>query len=105
LDIAESQHRQLIANFNSMRSSFSNTRERLFWSTMTSSTATATPPPPIPDVPPHPMSIHGNYEALAHLLVGGLFGAWLATRKSWLLFTGIGITAVEIICAAASFVR
>ena len=58
-----------------------------------------------PFLPPHPVSIQGSYEALAHLLVGGVFGAWLATRKSWLLFTGIGITAVEIICAAASFVR
>ncbi len=58
-----------------------------------------------PFLPPHPVSMQGSYEALAHLLVGGVFGAWLATRKSWLLFTGIGITAVEIICAAASFVR
>ena len=58
-----------------------------------------------PFLPPHPVSIQGSYEAFAHLLVGGVFGAWLASRKSWLLFTGIGITAVEIICAAASFVR
>jgi hypothetical protein len=56
-----------------------------------------------PFLPPHPVSIQGSYEALAHLVVGGIFGAWLANRKSWLLFTGIGITAVEVICAAASF--
>jgi hypothetical protein len=58
-----------------------------------------------PFLPPHQVTMQGSYEALAHLLVGGVFGAWLATRKSWLLFTGIGITAVEIICAAASLVR
>ena len=34
-----------------------------------------------PFLPPHPVSMQGSYEALAHLLVGGVFGAWLASSQ------------------------
>jgi len=51
-----------------------------------------------------------SYEAAAHLLVGGLYSAYLywrlsgravLPRPSWLLHTANGLTLVEILCAAA----
>jgi hypothetical protein len=51
------------------------------------------------------VSIQGSYEALAHVFVGGVFGAWLVNRERWLLWTGLGITAVEILSAIASAFR
>ena len=44
----------------------------------------------------HPVSMQGSYEALAHLFVGGVIGAWLVTRARWLLAIAIGLTAVEV---------
>ncbi len=47
-------------------------------------------------VPGHPLSLAGTYEAFAHLFVGGLIGAWLATRDyRYLLFLG-ALTLVEL---------
>jgi hypothetical protein len=45
--------------------------------------------------PHHPFSVAGTYEALAHLFVGGLFGAALAARKWWPLWVALGLTGVE----------
>jgi ABC-type Mn2+/Zn2+ transport system permease subunit len=58
-----------------------------------------------PFLAPHPVSMQGSYEALAHVFVGGVFGAWIANRERWLLWTGLGITAVEILSAIASAFR
>lgn len=58
-----------------------------------------------PFLEPHPVSMQGSYEALAHVFVGGVFGAWMVNRDRWLLWTGLGITAVEILSAIASVMR
>jgi hypothetical protein len=49
-----------------------------------------------PFLAPHPVSMQGSYEALAHLFVGGVIGACLVTRARWLLAVAIGLTAVEV---------
>ena len=51
----------------------------------------------------HSVSPQGSYEAMAHIFVGGLIGAWLVNRKRWLLITALAISAVEIVCAIGSF--
>lgn len=61
------------------------------------------------DFNPH---IEASYQAMAHLLVGGLLGAHLGYRKherfgeplwsvdyDWLIVTFWALTAVEVICA------
>ena len=55
-----------------------------------------------PFLSPHPVSLQGSYEAVAHLFVGGVVGAWLVTRARWLLVIGIGLTVVEVASAVAS---
>jgi hypothetical protein len=55
-----------------------------------------------PFLSPHPVSLQGSYEALAHLFEGGVVGAWLVTRACWLLVIGIGLTVVEVASAVAS---
>ena len=55
-----------------------------------------------PFLSPHPVSLQGSYEAIAHLFVGGVVGAWLVTRARWLLVIGIGLTVVEVASAVAS---
>ena len=55
-----------------------------------------------PFLSPHPVGLPGSYEALAHLFVGGVVGAWLVTRARWLLVIGIGLTVVEVASAVAS---
>jgi hypothetical protein len=55
-----------------------------------------------PFLSPHPVSLQGSYEAIAHLFVGGVVGAWLVTRARWLLVIGIGLTIVEVASAVAS---
>ena len=55
-----------------------------------------------PFLSPHPVSLQGSYEALAHLFVGGVVGAWLVTRARWLLVIGIGLTLVEVASAVVS---
>jgi hypothetical protein len=54
-----------------------------------------------PFLSPHPVSLQGSYEAIAHLFVGGVIGAWLVTRARWLLVIGIGLTVVEVASAVA----
>lgn len=49
-----------------------------------------------PFLSPHPVSLQGSYEAMAHLFVGGVIGACLVTRARWLLAIAIGLTVVEI---------
>ena len=49
-----------------------------------------------PFLSPHPVSFQGSYEAIAHMFVGGVIGAWMMTRARWLLVTAIGLTVVEI---------
>ena len=51
----------------------------------------------------HAVSSQGSYEAMAHVFVGGLIGAWLVNRKRWLLITALAISAVEVVCAISSF--
>lgn len=58
--------------------------------------------------------LQSSYEAVAHLLVGGLFGAYFVSRKFLdkhggsygdavnLLWMAMGMTAVEIVCAVIS---
>jgi hypothetical protein len=48
---------------------------------------------------------HIAYQALAHLWVGGLFGAAFATRKPPFLSCAIGLTLLEILCFLASLGR
>ena len=55
-----------------------------------------------PFTPLHAASLPGSYEAMAHIFVGGLIGAWLVNRQRWLLFTALAISAVEVICAVSS---
>jgi len=55
-----------------------------------------------PFLSPHPVSLQGSYEAVAHLFVGGVVGAWLVTRARWLLVIGISLTVVEVASAVAS---
>jgi hypothetical protein len=55
-----------------------------------------------PFLSPHPVSLQGSYEAIAHLFVGGVVGAWLVTRGRWLLVIGIGLTVVEVASAVVS---
>ncbi len=52
-----------------------------------------------PFLAPHPVSLQGSYEALAHLFVGGVIGAWFVTRSRWLLFIAVGLTIVEVVSA------
>ena len=55
-----------------------------------------------PFLSPRSVSLQGSYEAVAHLFVGGVAGAWLVTRARWLLVIGIGLTIVEVASAVAS---
>ena len=48
-------------------------------------------------IPSHPLSPSGSYQALAHLFVGGLIGAWMASKEKWYGFLALGLTAVELV--------
>jgi hypothetical protein len=52
-----------------------------------------------PFMPTHAVSMPGSYEAMAHLFVGGVVGAWIATRQRWLLAIGVCLSIVEVVCA------
>ncbi len=39
----------------------------------------------------------GSYEAVAHLFVGGLFGAWLVNRQRPLLLMAVSVSLLELI--------
>jgi hypothetical protein len=47
-------------------------------------------------VPSHALSWPGTYEAIAHLLVGGLVGAWLASRDRKYLYMFLFLSCVEM---------
>lgn len=49
-------------------------------------------------VPGHNLSLAGSYEAFAHLFVGGLIGAWIVSRKAWMLWI-VGIMSVVELAA------
>ena len=49
-----------------------------------------------PFLSPHPVSFQGSYEAVAHLFVGGVIGAWLVSRERWLLWIALALTIVEV---------
>lgn len=44
----------------------------------------------------HPVSIDGSYEAIAHLFVGGLLGAWLVSRKYFYLVLVVALSGFEL---------
>lgn len=48
-------------------------------------------------VPTHPLTLVGSYEAVAHLMVGSLIGAWLVSRKWLYLGLVLGLSAVELV--------
>jgi hypothetical protein len=58
-----------------------------------------------PFMPLHPVSLAGSYEAMSHIIVGGLIGAWLVKRERWLLMAVLAVSAVELICALGSLLR
>ena len=58
-----------------------------------------------PFIPMHAVSWQGSYEAIAHIVVGGLLGTWLANRERWLLISALAVSAVEVLCAVSSFFR
>ena len=39
-----------------------------------------------------------TYEAIAHIVVGILFGLWLGTQRRSYLWMAIGVTFFEVIC-------
>ncbi len=48
-------------------------------------------------IPTHPLSPSGSYEAVAHLFVGGLIGAFLASKqKGYLAIAGL-LSLVELV--------
>lgn len=42
-------------------------------------------------------SVAGAYEALAHMVVGGLLAAWLLTGERVYKWSFLGLTAVEVV--------
>jgi len=56
-------------------------------------------------MPLHSVSLPGSYEAMAHIVVGGLIGAWLVNRERWLLMSALAVSAVEVVCAISSLFR
>lgn len=43
-----------------------------------------------------------SFQAIAHLIVGGLFGAWLISRRSIWFYLALGLTVVETVCFVAA---
>jgi len=48
-------------------------------------------------VPGHGLSYAGSYEAVAHLFVGGLLGAWLVNRDHNLLWIVGAMSLIETV--------
>jgi hypothetical protein len=50
-------------------------------------------------VEPHPATLIGSYEAIAHVFVGGLGGSAMATKDKllWAMFWGLCV--IEVACA------
>ena len=51
----------------------------------------------------HPLSLSGTYRAFAHLFVGGLIGAWLASRDRKLLYMVVCLSVLELSAFFLSF--
>ena len=47
-------------------------------------------------IPLHSFSPSGTYQALAHVFVGGLIGAWLVGRNKWYGLMALGLIIVEL---------
>ena len=41
---------------------------------------------------------HEAFQAVAHLWVGGLLGAWIATRSWFYLRLALTLSAIEVVC-------
>lgn len=50
-------------------------------------------------IPPHPLSEQGSYQALAHIFVGALFGAYFSGGKRLYLVLGSLLTVWEVAVA------
>ena len=50
-------------------------------------------------LPAHSPTVAGSYQAFAHLFVGGLFGAYFASRKKFLLYIALALTVLEVVAA------
>ncbi len=48
-------------------------------------------------IPSHPLSGPGSYEAVAHLVVGFLIGAYVAGRDRRYLWAALALSAVEVV--------
>lgn len=48
-------------------------------------------------IPTHPLTLVGSYEAVAHLFVGGLIGAWLVSRRHLFLVVVVLLSVVELV--------
>ncbi len=48
-------------------------------------------------MPTHALSPHGSYEAFAHLFVGGLIGAWLATKDKFYGWLALALSVLELV--------
>ena len=46
---------------------------------------------------PIDLAVTGVFKDFAHLFVGGLFGAWLATWERKYLLLAVGLTVVEVV--------
>ena len=47
-------------------------------------------------IPTHELSVHGSYEAFAHLFVGGLIGAWLVSKNKVYGLLALGLSGLEL---------
>jgi hypothetical protein len=43
------------------------------------------------------------FQGVAHIWVGGLFGAWFSGKKKLCPYLAVGLTVLEIVCALRSF--
>ena len=50
-------------------------------------------------LPSHGLSPQDTFKDLAHVYVGGLFGAAIGTRRKSLWAMALGLTAVEVVAA------
>jgi len=49
-------------------------------------------------IPSQPLSLVGSYQAFAHLFVGGLIGAWLASKDKVCLVLLLYLCLIELGC-------
>lgn len=53
-------------------------------------------------ISPSELSFSGTYQAVAHIFVGGLLGAWLASRQRAYLWIVLGLSVLEVIAAISA---